>query len=142
MPTHTMTCNANSTRINLILKCLKDCRGQFLGYVAVHVVSFVVGRECSVDIEAGAGTKVVCVVFALDVQTTYLESVCTFRFRVCRVGETDVDWYQGTRRQFPSYSRRAERSPFPSSCRPCMSVHSSISTVAPFGWRLEEVDKG
>jgi hypothetical protein len=67
MPTHTMTRNTNPARINLLAKRLEDCRWQFLGYVAVHIVPFVVRRECGVDIEAGAGAEVVCVVFALDV---------------------------------------------------------------------------
>lgn len=71
MPTHTMTRNTNPARINLLFKGFKDCRGQFFGYVAVHIVPFVVGRECSVDIEPGAGAEVVCVVFALDSKASY-----------------------------------------------------------------------
>lgn len=66
MPPHTMPRNANPPLIDLRER-RKHSLGQFLGNVGVHVVAVVVGRLGSVDVEAGAGAKVVCVVFAFNV---------------------------------------------------------------------------
>lgn len=66
MPPHTMPRNANTLLIDLRER-RKHSLGQFLGNVGVHVVAVVVGRLGSVDVEAGAGAEVVCVVFAFDV---------------------------------------------------------------------------
>lgn len=50
----------------------KDCLGQLLGDVSVHVVTIVVGGLGRVDVEAGPGAKVPGVVLALDIETTYI----------------------------------------------------------------------
>lgn len=71
MSTHTMTRDAHSIRINL-RKRLKNRLGQFLRDISVHVIASVVGSLCSIDVEPSSGAKVVCVVFAFDIQASYL----------------------------------------------------------------------
>jgi hypothetical protein len=51
---------------------IEDSLGQFFGDIAVHVVAGVVGGFSGVDVEAGSGAEIVCVVFALDVETAWI----------------------------------------------------------------------
>jgi hypothetical protein len=57
MTTHTMSRNADLTRVEL-RKRRKDRLGKFLGDVGVHVVPIVVRCLCRVDVEAGARAEV------------------------------------------------------------------------------------
>ena len=68
MPAHTMSEDAHSLRIDLF-EVLEDGLGEFGGDVAVHFISFVPGRFRRVDVEAGAASEIVGVVFAFDLQT-------------------------------------------------------------------------
>ena len=52
------------------LKVREQRLGQLLRDVGVHVVALVIGRVCRVDVEPGATTKIVSIVFALDAQAT------------------------------------------------------------------------
>lgn len=70
MTTHTMTRDTNSTRIQL-RECLEDGLGQFLRHIGIHVIPIVIGGFGSVDVEAGSSTKVICIIFTLDVQSAW-----------------------------------------------------------------------
>ena len=67
MSTHTVAGNTNAASIQLG-ESIEDGLGQFFGDIAVHVIAGVVGGLCGVDVEAGTGAEVVCVVLALDVK--------------------------------------------------------------------------
>lgn len=67
MPTHTVAGDTNTTGIQLRERS-KDGLWQLFGDIAVHVIAGVVGGFSGVDVEAGAGAEVVCVVLALDVE--------------------------------------------------------------------------
>lgn len=74
MSSHTMTCNANSLRIQL-RKRRENRLGQFVRDICVHIVAGVVGRLGCVDVESRSRSKVVRVVFAFNVQTAYNNSI-------------------------------------------------------------------
>ena len=74
MSSHTMTCNANSLRIQL-RKRRENRLGQFVCDICVHIVAGVVGRLGCVDVESRSRPEVVRVVFAFNVQTAYTNSI-------------------------------------------------------------------
>ena len=74
MSSHTMTCNANSLRIQL-RKRRENRLGQFVRDICVHIVAGVVGRLGCVDVESRSRPEVVRVVFAFNVQTAYTNSI-------------------------------------------------------------------
>lgn len=47
---------------------IKDSLWQLLSDVAVHVVAIVVGGLGGIDVEAGTGAEVICIVLALDIE--------------------------------------------------------------------------
>lgn len=69
MPTHTVAGNTNTTGIQLGERS-KDGLRQLVGDIAIHVIAGVVGSFGGVDVEAGTGAEVVCVILALDVEAT------------------------------------------------------------------------
>lgn len=80
MSTHTVTGDTDATRVQL-RESSKDRLRQLLGDVAVHVVAVLVGSLGGIDVEAGAGAKVICVILALDVEATFsfIESIVFVR---------------------------------------------------------------
>lgn len=70
MSTHAVTGDTDATRVQL-RESSKDRLRQLLGDVAVHVVTVLVGSLGGVDVEAGAGAKVIRVVLALDVEAAF-----------------------------------------------------------------------
>lgn len=68
--THTVASDANAASVQLGEGCENGLR-QLFGHVAVHVVAGVVGRFRGINVEAGTGAEVVCIVLALDVQTSF-----------------------------------------------------------------------
>lgn len=67
MSAHTVASNTNTAGIQL-RESSKDGLWQFIGDIAIHVIAGVVGGFGGVDVEAGAGAEVVCIVLALDVE--------------------------------------------------------------------------
>jgi hypothetical protein len=67
MTTHTVPSNANPASIQL-RESLEDNLRQFLSDITVHIIALVVGGLGSIDVETRARTKVISIVFALDVQ--------------------------------------------------------------------------
>lgn len=67
VPTHAVASNADPAAVQH-LEVLKQSLGELLRNVGVHVVALVVGLLGGIDVEAGARSKVVGVVLALDVQ--------------------------------------------------------------------------
>lgn len=65
---HTVTSDANPACIQL-RESSKDSLGQLLRHVAVHVVSVVVRRLGSIDVETGAGTKIPRIILSGNVQS-------------------------------------------------------------------------
>lgn len=70
MPAHAVPRDTDSAAIELWER-FKDCRGQLLCDVIVHVVTLVVGFLCGVDVETGTSAKVPRVVFAGDVEAAF-----------------------------------------------------------------------
>jgi hypothetical protein len=66
---HTVAGDANPARIQLIGECIENSLDQLFSDIAVHVITGVVGGFGGVDVEAGTGAEVVCVVLALDVES-------------------------------------------------------------------------
>lgn len=69
MPSHTVTGDADTTRIQL-REGRKDRLWKLLGHIAIHIVATVVRRLCGINVETGASSKVIRVIFSLDVQPT------------------------------------------------------------------------
>lgn len=67
MSAHAVAGDTNTTGIQL-RESSKDSLWQLVGDIAIHVVAGVVGSLGGVDVEAGAGAEVVCVVLALDIE--------------------------------------------------------------------------
>ena len=70
MTTHAMSCDAHFARVQLLERA-KECSRELIRDVAVHLVAFNPGLLCCVDVEACAGTKVVGIIFTLDLETTW-----------------------------------------------------------------------
>ncbi len=70
MPAHAMPRDTDTAAIEL-WECCKDCRGQLLGDVIVHVVTLVVGFLCGVNVKTGTSAKVPRVIFAGDVEAAF-----------------------------------------------------------------------
>ena len=66
MPAHAMAEDTNALRIHLF-EVVEDSLWQLRRDVAVHFVTLVPGRFCRVDVEASTASKIIGVVFALDV---------------------------------------------------------------------------
>lgn len=71
MATHAVPHYANSFAVDLD-EVGEDGLGELGCDVAVHFVAFGPGFFCRIHVEARAGAKVVGVVFALDVKTSFL----------------------------------------------------------------------
>lgn len=65
MSTHTMPKDTDSLAIDL-LEILEDGVGELGRDVAVHLIPLVPRRLGSVEIEAGAGAEIVCIILPLD----------------------------------------------------------------------------
>ena len=70
MSAHAVAGDTDTTGIQL-RESSEDSLWQLLGDIALHVIAGVVGSFGGVDVEAGAGAEVVCVVLALDVEAAY-----------------------------------------------------------------------
>ena len=70
MSTHTVAGNTNTTGIQLGERSKNGLR-QLVGDIAIHVIAGIVGGFGGVDVEAGAGAEIVCVVLALDVEAAW-----------------------------------------------------------------------
>ena len=73
MPAHAVPEKADAVRIHL-LEVVEDGLGELRGDVAVHFVSLVPGGFGRVDVEARAAAEIVGVVFALDLETAWMQS--------------------------------------------------------------------
>lgn len=71
MAAHAVTGDADAARIEF-LKGGEERLGELLGDVRVHFVVLRPGLLCGVDVEARAGSEVVCVIFALNLETSCL----------------------------------------------------------------------
>lgn len=67
--THAVAGDTDAAGIQLG-ESLEDNFWQFLGDVAVHVIALVVGSLGGINVEARAGTKIIRIILALDVQTS------------------------------------------------------------------------
>ena len=63
---HAMAKDTDSFTVDL-LEVFEDCSRQLGRDVTVHLVALLPRRLSSVDVEAGAGAKVIRVVFSLDI---------------------------------------------------------------------------
>lgn len=71
MSTHTMARDTDTTRVQLRESGKHGLR-QFFGNVAIHVVAGIVGSFGSINVESSAGTKVVGIIFTLNVESTLM----------------------------------------------------------------------
>ena len=69
MAAHAVASNAHTVAVQHV-ELLEQGLRQLLRDVCVHVVALVVRFLGRIHVETGAAAKVVCVVFALDVQAT------------------------------------------------------------------------
>lgn len=67
MSTHAVASDTNAVGVQL-RESVKDSPRQLLGDVAVHVVAVVIRSLGGIDVESCAGTKVIRVILALDVE--------------------------------------------------------------------------
>jgi hypothetical protein len=67
---HAVARDTDSARVQL-RESLENNLWQLLSDIAVHVIALVVGSLGSINIETRAGTKVISIILAFDVQTTY-----------------------------------------------------------------------
>ncbi len=70
MSAHAVSEDAHPLRIHLF-EVVEDGLGELGGDVAVHFVSLAPRRFGRVDVEAGAASEVVGIVFAFDLQTSW-----------------------------------------------------------------------
>ena len=125
MPAHAMAENANAVRIHLF-EIVKDSLWQFRSDVAVHFVALVPGRFCRVNVEARAASKIIGVVFALDIQASWNPIRHHLRPHERLPAAPYVGSCPGRARRCPSRSLHAGRNLFLPHCPPCMSNRPGI----------------
>lgn len=68
--THAVAGDTDAVGVQL-RESTKDSLRQLLGDVAVHVVAVVIRGLGSIDVETGAGAKIICIILALNVEAAF-----------------------------------------------------------------------